>query len=157
MGLFNKIKNKLGIGGVKVNLQIPGQVSKQDGVIDGKVIMTSKSEQEIIEVKVRFLEEFSSGRGDDKETREFELGVIKIPDAYTIKPGDVKEVSFSLPFQLLQSNADSLKEKGGALGTLGKMSKFANNEKSSYFVEADVDVAAAVIDPSDKKDIKLVD
>lgn len=58
--------------------------------------------------------------------------------------------------ELIKSNADSLKEKGGALGALGKMGKFANNEKSSYFVDATVDVKSAFLDPSDKKDIKLV-
>ncbi len=156
MGIFNKIKNKLGIGGVKVELQIPGQVSKDSGLVEGKVILTTKSEQEIVETEIKFMEEFTTGRGDDKKTKEYELGVVKFSDTYTIKPGEVKEIPFKLPFEFIKSNADSLKEKGGALGTLGKMSKFANNEKSSYYVEADVDVKAAALDPSDKKDIKLV-
>ena len=56
---------------------------------------------------------------------------------------------------MLQSNADSLKEKGGALDKIGSLSKFANNEKSAYFVDATVDVKSAYLDPSDKKDIKL--
>ncbi|MFZ1693248.1 MAG: hypothetical protein WAT74_08640 [Flavobacteriales bacterium] len=33
---------------------------------------------------------------------------------------------------------------------------FANAEKSEYFVEAEADVKAAALDPSDKKAIKLV-
>lgn len=156
MVFFDNVKNKLGIGGVKVNLQVPGQVSKDEGKIEGKVVLTTKSEQEIVEIEIKLQEEFTTGRGDNKKTKWFELGAVLFSETYTIKPGEVKEVPFTLPFRLVQSNADSLKNKGGALGTLGKLGKFANNETSSYSVEANVDVKAAALDPSDKKDIKLI-
>lgn len=42
------------------------------------------------------------------------------------------------------------------MGALGKMGSFADNEKSAYFVEADADVKAAALDPSDKKEIRLM-
>ncbi len=157
MGILSKIKNKLGIGGVKVKLQVPAITSKVERIVEGKITLTSKSEQEIAGVEVRFMEEFTTGRGDSKKTRDFELGMIQISDSYTIKPGEVKEVPFSLSFEFLKSNADSLKEKGGALGALGSVSKFANNEKSDYFVKASVDVKTVLINPSDKKHIKLAD
>jgi len=156
MGLFKSLKNKLGIGGVKVELQVPGQVAKNAAVVDGKVILTTKSEQEIVSLEVTFLEEFTTGRGDDKEEKEFELGKVTIPVNFSIAPGETKEIPFSLPFTMINTNADDLKEMGGALGTLGKLGKYANNEKSSYFVDADVDVKSAALDPSDKKQIKLV-
>lgn len=156
MGFFDKVKSKLGIGGVKVALQIPGHVSKEGEQIEGKVILTTKSEQEIIEVEIKLVEEFTTGRGDNTNTESFDLGVVKFSDTYFIKPGEVKEIPFILPFKLLKSKADSLAEKGGAVGKLGKVSKFVSNEKSKYKVEANVDVKAAVLDPSDKKDIKLV-
>jgi len=156
MGLLSKIKNKLGIGGVKVELQVPAQVSKEVRDVNGKIIMTTKSEQEILEIEVKFMEEFTTGRGDNKKSKLFELGIVKLSEKYIIKPGDSIQVDFNLPFTLMKSNVDSLKEKGGALGVIGSMGKFANNEKSSYYIEADVDVKSAVLDPSDKKNIKLI-
>jgi hypothetical protein len=156
MGFFNKVKNKLGIGGVKVTLEVPGQVSKESKQIEGKVILTTKSEQEIVEVEIKLIEEFTTGRGDDKRTKDYTLGSVKFSDTYGIKPEEVKEIPFMLPFELLKSNADSLAEKGGALGAIGKMGKFASNEKSKYKVEANVDVKAAALDPSDEKNIRLV-
>ena len=42
------------------------------------------------------------------------------------------------------------------MGAIGKMGKFTNNEQSSYFIGADVDVKGTVLDPSDKKEFKLV-
>lgn len=156
MGFFQGIKNKLGIGGVKVQLQVPGQVSKTDSSVDGVVILTTKSEQEIVTVMVKFIEEYTTGRGDDEKTKEFELGVVSLPGNFTIKPGETKEIPFNLPFQFAKSNADSLKEKGGALGALGSVAKFANKEKSEYFIDAEADVKSAALDPSDNKEIKVV-
>ena len=156
MGFLRTIKNKLGIGGVKVKLQVPGQIAKDNREAEGKIILTSKSEQEIVDIEVKFLEEYTTGRGDDEQTKELELGAVKLPGGFTIAAGETKEVSFTVPFEIIKSNADELKEKGGALGAIGKLGKFANNEKSSYFIEADVDVKSAALDPSDKKEVKLV-
>lgn len=36
------------------------------------------------------------------------------------------------------------------------LSKFANNEKSAYYIKAEVDVKSAALDPSDKKQIRLI-
>ena len=156
MGFFQNVKNKLGIGGVKVELQVPGQISRNNNVIDGKITLTTKSEQEVVSYTVKFYEEYTVGRGNEKKTKQFELGRIKTPESFVIKPGDVKEFTFSLPFALVKSNSDELKEKGGALGALGKMASFANNEVSKYFVDADVDVKSAALDPSDKVEIRII-
>lgn len=156
MGLLQTIKNKLGIGGVKVALNVPGQVSKAAGVIEGKVTLTSKSAQDVVGLTVKLIEEWSTGRGDDKTKKEFELGKVNVPASFAIAPGETKELPFSLPFTVLKSNNDELKEKGGVMGALGKMGSFANNEKSAYFVSAEADVKAAALDPTDKKEIRLV-
>jgi sporulation-control protein spo0M len=156
MSFFQNVKNKLGIGGVHVSLQVPGQVAKGSGVVEGKIILTTKSEQEIVSYKVKMIEEYTTGRGDEKKTKTFELGLISSPVNMVIKPGETKEFPFSLPFSLLKSDNDQLKEKGGVLGALGKMGSFASNEKSEYFVDADVDVKSAALDPSDKKEIRLM-
>lgn len=156
MGFFQTIKNKLGIGGVKIAIQAPGQASKTDGKVEGKLILTSKSDQEVVSIEVKMVEEYTTGRGDDKKTKDITLGVTKISQGFAIKAGETKEISFSLPFSLLKSDSDVLKEKGGALGALGKMSAFANNEKSEYFIDASVDVKSAALDPHQRKEIRLV-
>lgn len=156
MGFFDKVKNKLGIGGVKIDLKVPGQVSRDSGYIEGKLLLTTKSEQEVVDIEVKFNEEFNTGRGNDQKSKVFELGAIKIEEGFTIRPGETKEVPFFLPFTLLKSNADQLKEMGGAFGAIGKLGKFTKNEQSNYFIKADVDVKSAVLDPTAKKDIKIV-
>jgi hypothetical protein len=156
MGFFSNLKNKLGIGGVKVEVRAPGQVAKADGKISGTVVLTTKSDQEVVGIKVKVLEVFSTGRGNEKEVKNFTLGQVSLPGNFTIKTGESKEVPFSVSFVTINSNADDLKEKGGALGAIGKLGAFANAEKSEYYVEAEADVKAAALDPSGKQQIKMV-
>lgn len=156
MGFFATIKNKLGIGGVKVVLQIPGQVEKNALTFDGKVTLTTKSDQQVIDLTVKLIEKYTTGRGDEKTTKEFDLGEVKIPCNFDIKTGETKEIPFTLNFKILKSTNDELKEKGGVMGGIGKLGSFANNEKSEYSVIATADVKSAALDPNDIKDIKLV-
>jgi hypothetical protein len=156
MGFFSSIKNKLGIGGVKVVLEVPGQVEKSKNSFDGKVILTTKSDQYITDLTVKLIEKYTTGRGEEKKTKEYELGVVKTPCNFDIKTGETKEIPFTLNFQILKSGNDELKEKGGVMGGIGKLGAFANNEKSEYSVIATADVKSAALDPNDIKDIKLV-
>ncbi len=156
MGFFKSAKDKLGIGGVSVTINAPGQISKDDASVDGSVSLTTKSEQEVVDMTVKLVEEFTTGRGNDKKTKTIELGEVTVPIDFTINPGETKEVKFSLPFEAVKSNAQSLKEKGGAMGALGSLSKMANSESSEYLIKAKVDVKSATLDPTAKQDIKLV-
>lgn len=156
MGFFSNLKNKLGIGGVNVELRAPGQAAKADGQISGSVVLTTKSDQEIVSIKVKVLEVYTTGRGDDKKEKTYTLGEVDLPAGFAIKTGETKEIPYTVPFKILKSDNDELKEKGGAMGAIGKLGAFANAEKSEYFVEAEADVKAAALDPSDKKAIKLV-
>lgn len=157
MGFFQTIKNKLGIGGVKVELIVPGSVEQAAAFITGKVNLTTKSEQELVSLKVTLIEEYTTGRGDDKKTTTLELGHFDLAlNNAKIKPGETQTHNFELPFSLIKSSNQSLAEKGGAMGAIGKLGSFANNEKSAYFVKAVADVKSAALDPDDKKPIRIV-
>lgn len=156
MGFFQKIKMWLGMGGVKVELHVPATIEKSGGTFSGKVVLTSKSDLELIDLNVELIEEWTTGRGDDKKTKELTLGSMKMNLARPIKTGETQEVPFDLAFTYSKSNNEELAEKGGLLGGLGKLGKFADAEKSEFFVKAGVDVKGVGLDPSDKKDVKLV-
>ncbi len=156
MGFFDSIKQFFGIGGVKVELQIPPQAPKAGGMIQGNINLTAKSDQHILELEVKLVETWSTGRGEDKEEKEFELGKLNLPAPFDMKAGEVRQFPFQLPFQLIKSNNDQLKEKGGALGALGSVAAFADAEKSVFHVVADADVKGTALDPGDKKEIQLV-
>jgi len=156
MAFFSKVKQFFGAGTVKVELTVPAQVPKVARELKGRVDVNAVSDQHILELTVKLTESWSTGRGAEKTEKEFELGKVKVAQAFEMKQGENRTFEFVLPFELVKSNADELKEMGGALGMLGKAGAFANAEKSSYKVTAEADVKGAALDPSDDKVISLI-
>jgi sporulation-control protein spo0M len=156
MSLFGKLKQGLGIGTAKLELQAPAQVAKDNGEVKGKVILTGKSDQKVKSVTVKMLEVYTTGRGDDEKTKEYELGMVTLSGAFDLKKDERRELEFTLPFQLSLSSNQSLAEKKGALGMLGKAAVFAGGEKSEYQVKAAADLENVALDPDDTKQIRLV-
>ena len=155
MGFLSSIKNKLGIGGVSIDFTVPAQGSKTGGTLEGVITLTTKSEQEVLKIEALLEEEWTSGVGDDRGTKTYELGKWISFDNFTIRPGEVKEVPYKIDYQELKSEMDNLSARGGVLGGIGKLAKLANREKSNFSVRINVDVKSAVLDPTEKKAIKL--
>lgn len=156
MSFFSKVKQGLGIGTAKVELQVPGQIVKSSGEVAGKIILTAKSAQKVKSVKVLFVERYTSGRGEDQKTKEYELGKVVLDTPFELQASEVREIEFTLPFQLALSSNQSLAEEKGALGMLGKAAVMAKGEKSEYQVQATVDLEGVALDPSDSKEVRLV-
>jgi hypothetical protein len=150
-----KVKQFLGIGGVKVVVTVPGEAAKDRSQVEGTITVSTKSDQQVQELVVKLVEHWTSGRGDNKTTKEFELGTVKLP-GLALKSGESREVPFTLPFVMLKSGNDKLKEKGGVLGALGKAGAFMDGEKSVYRLTASASVKGTAFNPSSSKDIKIV-
>lgn len=155
--MFGKLKQALGIGTVKVELTVPGQVSKAGNSLNGTVRLIAKSDQEVTNIRIKLIESFTTGRGDERKTKEFTLGEMSLPQQLLLKDGEVKDVEFTLGYKILKSGNDNLKEMGGAFGALGKLGAMADNEKSEYHITAVADVKGTALDPSDRKAIRLID
>jgi hypothetical protein len=156
MSFFAKIKQFFGAGTVKVELTVPPQVAKSSGQIAGRVALNALSDQQVLEVTVTLKETWHTGRGENRQEKEFELGKVKLADDFAMRQSENRQFEFVLPFELLKSGNDRLKDAGGALGVLGKVGSFADAERSDYHVVAEADVKGAMLDPSDKKEIQLL-
>jgi hypothetical protein len=156
MAFFSKVKQFFGAGTVKVELAVPPQVPKAAGQLAGRIALNAASDQHVLELNVKLTETWSTGRGDQKTEKEFELGKLTIATSFDMKQGELRSFDFVLPFELVKSDNDEFKEKGGALGVLGAAAAFASAEKSSYRVSAEADVKGAALDPSDVKLIQLL-
>jgi hypothetical protein len=156
MAFFSKVKQFFGAGTIKVELSAPPQVAKTAGHLPGRIALTALSDQHVLDVTVKLVERWSTGRGEEKTEKEFELGKVTVAQAFDMKQGESRSFEFVLPFQPIKSNADQLMERGGALGMLGKAGAFAAAEKSTYKVSAIADVKGAALDPSDDKNIQLM-
>lgn len=154
MGLLDKIKGWLNIGGVKVKLEgVNPAVSKAGNEISGKAVLTSKSDKHVLKVNYKFIVEKTTGRGEDKETKEFVLGQSSLTEPFDIKAGESTELEFVIPYSIEKS----LKDMGGVLGAIGKLGAFAAKEKLEYFVVAEADVKGTPFDATAKMEVTLVD
>ncbi len=157
MGLLDKIKQFFGVGTVSVKLSTPSTFSSKESVLKGSVTITAKSDQDIVSVEIELQEKWSKGKGDEVTEKTFTLGSLKMNEAFSMKKEEVKTINFEVPYDIVKSDNDRLKEKGGVLGGLGKMSSFLDNERSEFTVIATVDVKGATFDPNDIANIKKVD
>lgn len=153
MSFFGKIKQMMGIGTVKVQIDTQPSFKVEDGVINGKINLTGKSDQEIVSLHIKLEEVYSTGSGENKKTTEITLGEMKLPGRM-MKAGETVAVDFSLPFVYGKSNNEQLSEKGGLMGGIGKLGQLANNEKSSFQIVATADVKGAALDPNDVMTLK---
>lgn len=156
MSFFAKLKQFAGIGTLDVKLQMPPHFQATDAAINGTLLITAKSDQSVLNILLELEEEFESGRDDDKKTKFFTLGSLRLNEPFELKQGESKNLPFSVPFELKQSSNDQLKAKGGLMGAIGKMGAWAENEKRNYKFKAVVDVKGTSLDPSDSVELKLL-
>ena len=96
MGFLDTIKGWFNIGGVKVKLiEVPGTVSKTGNDLAGKVELTSKSDKHVLKMTYQLVEEHTTGRGDDAETKTDVLGENVIDEEFDIAAGESSSKSTS--------------------------------------------------------------
>ena len=148
--MFGKVKKWLGIEGVKIEILLPEEVRARDRVVEGKLRFQSMNTQTVTNVNVAIFEKYSRGRGAEKLIDEYKLGEIALTEAFEVPEGEIVEVDFELPFQLVKSEMDEFVFRGVA-----NLAKTANAVKSYYRVEATAKVKGTALNPFDSKPLHL--
>ncbi len=156
MSFFQKIKQVLGFVGIKVTLEVPETFSRNGNTIQGKVVITSKSDQHILSVGVKFEEVWRVGKGEDETMKNFDLGEWKDETAFDIKAGETKIFPFTLNYSLIKSENDRMIDSGKVGKALGGLGKLMDGEKSNFWLNAMADVKGAAFDPNCAKELKIV-
>jgi hypothetical protein len=146
VGFFDKIKGWMNIGGVKVKIEgLNPSVKKSESQLGAKVVLTTKSDKQVLGMTYKFMLRRTKGSGDQKEVKEFTVGTASTSDTFDLKAGETKTIEFTVPYALEKTLADM----GGVLGGIGKLAAFASGEKLEYYVTAIAKVKGAAFDPSD--------
>lgn len=154
--VFGKVKEWLGIEGIKLEINLPEDLVQSDGVISGTLRYSTKNTQQVLNTSIKLYEEYSRGRRKAKKTDTYLIAEIEIGDSFMVYPEDVKEVPFKLTFQYVQSEMDKIHSKGGFSGALAGMAKKAKGVQSKYFVEAESDISGTALNPFDKVEVKWI-
>ena len=154
--MFGKVKNWLGIEGVKIELVLPEEIYESAGSVTGKLRFYTKTEQTVSSIKVKLIERYSRGRKDNKLTDEYELGEINLNESFTVSANDPLEIDFTLPFSIVKSEMDEMEESNILTGGLVKAAKWLKNVKSIYRVEAEANVKGVALNPFTKQIVVVV-
>lgn len=155
--LFAKIKLFFGIGTLSMELQVTPSFSGSDSHIKGTLLVKGKSDQTIKDVKIEMNEEYSKkNSAGETKTTHLTLGTLELA-GFEIKEGEEKKINFELPFQIVKSQNEAMKEKGGVIGAIAGLGALAAGEHSVFTLKAVADVEAATFDPSAHLTLKRVD
>lgn len=152
---FQKIKQWLGIGGVKAELVVDPNLAWDDNEIKGQVIVTTKSEQKVEGLTVYFQDLYSYKSGDTRKYKTYKLGEKTFNESFTIDVGESKTIDFVLPFAFAMSKDDKLKAQGGVMGALGTAGSLLNSTSDVYTLYATVNVEGTALGSTVSQKMKV--
>ncbi|MBI1225543.1 MAG: hypothetical protein GC192_09940 [Bacteroidetes bacterium] len=153
--MFGKVKKWLGIEGVKVELLLPEMAFEEVGAVSGQMLFHSKNRQLVTGVRLKMIEKYSRGRGNEKLVDEYQLGQIALKQKIEVPADEPIAVEFTLPFQIHKSSVDEFGDKNFLTNGLVSLAKKVQAVNSEYRIEAEADVEGTVLNPFAKKIIKL--
>ena len=154
--MFGKVKSWLGIEGVKLELSLPEELNYRDGLVTGKIFLSSMNDHTVKQIHIKLVEKYSRGNKEEKLTDEFELGDISLEQDIFIPANQKVQLSFELPFSPRKSDMDELQDSNVLMGGLVKAVKWLEGVSSVYRVEATAKVEGVALDPFDKSLIVLL-
>ncbi len=154
--MIGKMKKWLGIEGVKVELDIPEFAFERVGAISGKLRFFTKHPQTVEHVRVKLVERYSRGRGKDKLVDEYVLGEVELTEPFEVRPEEMVDKEFLLPFTLLHSDMDRWQRSNPLTGGLVRVAKMLRKVRSDYRVEAEARVRGTALHPFDRKPVRIL-
>ncbi len=150
--MINRVKNWLGIEGLKIELDLPDKIGTSE--IYGILRFSSMREQVIEKLEFLLVETYSRGRGKEKRIDDKTLSIIKRDVHLIIEPGKDFAYPFQLPYELPLSNVDKLSHYA-VLKPLSAGLKWAHGVKSTYFLQVTASVRGNMLRPQVKRELSF--
>ena len=155
MGLFDKMKNFVGIDTVGVEVVVTESLSSATESINGTVIITGKSEQTVKRIIVNLIEKYKYKNQENSiVTSDYQLGEITLEEEFKIAKDEIKKIAFNLPVKTIEDKGFYSKEEIEKMKN-NKLSKYIVENTSTYFISAVADVEAAKIDPAGRAEVSF--
>lgn len=137
--------------GAKVRIQALDVYPEDVATVNGELEFSSVRPQTVSYVRLRLLERYERGRGDNKKIDEYELGKWVHTEPFVVRKDEPKILFFALPFELLQSKMDQ--RQNSLLGFAARLAKTLYGVQSDYRLEVEALVDEVNRTISDKKSI----
>ncbi len=153
--MFGKLKNILGIEGVKLSIVAPAVVEKKYGLIKGKIQLESLSDQTISNIRLKLIEKYARGRKESRLIDEYVLGEVLLKEPILIDKDETKSIPFELSYKMLNSEMDDMESSNIFSKGLVKMAKYFKNVNSSFRLEATASVSGTKLSPTSSQVILI--
>ncbi len=147
MSMIERVKQWLGIEGVKIEVEVPDEIAIHTGQLKGLLRLSSMSPQQVTHIRLALIERYGRGRGKDRLVDEHLLGELNIDGPFEVLPGEVMEIEFSLPFQHLASPADMWAQRSPLARPLIQLAKWVSKVEAHYRLEVEATVAGTALNP----------
>ncbi len=145
--MIRKVKNWLGIEGVKIKLEVPTNLREGQPEIKFVLCLSTLTEQKIKGVHLTLKEVYRRGRGEHNRITEFILAEWKQEKKVEMGKNDSHFIPITLKPNWQSSAVDQWQKKGGFQKILGAWAKKWQGVKSEYIVEVNIDVAKTKLNP----------
>lgn len=153
--MIGKVKQWLGIEGVKLELIIPDGQALANESIHGSIRLQSMHPQTVTGVKIVLIERYARGKGEEQLIDEYELGRLNINETIEVSPESPSTLDFDLRFERLESDVDRWGNKNILNRQLAKAARWVRSANSQYRLEAEAKVKGVALNPFDKKTVEL--
>lgn len=153
--MFGKLKNILGIEGVKLSIVAPAVVEKRYGLVKGKIQLESLSDQTVSNIRLKLIEKYARGRKDNRLIDEYVLGEVVLSEPIDIKKDETKTIPFELTYKMLNSEMDDMESSNIFSKGLVKMAKYLKNVNSTFRLEGAASVSGTKLSPTSSQVILI--
>ena len=153
MAMFKKVKDWLGIEGVKLVLDVPETIDIDTKTLKGHFTISTQSAQYLEEITFTLKERYRRGRRKSKLIDEYVLGKMTLPLHMQIQPTDVVHRPFEIRFDEMKSGMDRFGDRNILYKGISALAKLVKNAKSEYFILAEVSVKGNRLKPYDQKEL----
>ena len=151
--MLRKVKDWLGIEGVKIELILPDEVDIEQKYIKGKIRLYARHAQTVESIHLKMTERYSRGRGKEKRVDEYEIGEVSLVQEIDVTPEQEVDLEFTLPYTLVKSDIEEFGDKNFLYGGIAKLAKRLRNVYSEYHIVAEAKVKGTALNPFDKKEV----
>lgn len=153
--MLGKVKDILGIEGVKIEIICPEVIPNGIDKIDGMIKLTTVREREVKSIEIKLIEKYARGRKDKRLIDEYVIGEYVSNKSIKVYPGEEQLIDFSLEFTRAKSAMDKLQDDSIIYRGLISVAKFFKKVKSTHRIEGYANVKGTKLDPASKKSIKI--
>lgn len=154
--MFGQVKKWLGFDSVKIKIKPLEVYPYKIETLNAELEFTANAPALVTYVKVKLIERYTRGRGENQKIDEYLLGEWISDEAIEIDGTNPKTIFFKLPFKFQHSNIEKLEHSnliGKGIATVFKTIKAA---KSDYRLEAQCLVEGSSKNPEDKVKVVFV-